>query len=235
MSSTNRGGDRHASDYYITPRNEIERFLSAFLVDYEIDRPDRLTWFDPCAGGGVQITHSKRSGTMTTVNNPMAYPSVIEREFGAEVVTQDIRRDSAADHIGSYIDMPETSPPVLRSQTPVIDPDIIITNPPFSHATQIVEQALKDVDGQGFVIMLLRLNFMGAQSREPFFRDNMPESIYVHSRRMSFTPDNKTDSVEYAHFIWRPHLNPKSAALHHLSPLTQPLVSERILLPGMTS
>ncbi len=78
MSSTNRGGVRHASDYYVTPGVEIERFLSTFLSVYEIE-PSEITWFDPCAGGGLQITHSKRSGEMITHNNPMAYPQVIRR------------------------------------------------------------------------------------------------------------------------------------------------------------
>ena len=215
MSSTNRGGKRHASDYYITPRVEIERFLSAFLDDYEIDNPEKLTWFDPCAGGDL------------SENNPMAYPSVIIDEFDAEVFTMDIREDSAAEIIGSYIKLTDkftgkgvqTEHKQTRTKCPVIDPDIIITNPPFSHAVPIIKQALKDVDGNGFVIMLLRLNFFGSQDREEFFRDNMPESIYVHSRRMSFTPDNKTDSVEYAHFVWRPNSNPKCSNLFHLSPL----------------
>ena len=231
MSSTNRGGDRHASDYYITPEIEIKRFLSAFLEDYEIDRPDKLTWFDPCAGGGVQITHSKRSGTMTTKGNSMAYPNVIRKELGAEDIhTMDIREDSIAEHKGSYITLRDEFKKSTGEQIqwaherlpcPVENPDIIITNPPFSHATEIIKQALKDVDENGFVIMLLRLNFFGSQEREKFFKENMPESIYVHSRRMSFTPDNKTDSVEYAHFIWRPSLNPKSSALFHLSPISR--------------
>lgn len=52
MSSTNRGYDRHASDYYVTPHKPIKEFLSAFLLEENIDRPDRLAWLDPCAGGG---------------------------------------------------------------------------------------------------------------------------------------------------------------------------------------
>lgn len=237
MSSTNRGGKRHASDYYITPKKEIIRFMTAFLCDYEIDNPQDLTWFDPCAGGGRQVLETKRSGTIITENNEMAYPSVISKDFGAEdVYTMDLRPDSASDLIGSYIELydkfngkgVQTEWQHDRTECPVVDPHVIITNPPFSHAPQIIEQALKDVDGNGFVIMLLRLNFFGSQDREKFFSENMPESIYVHSRRMSFTPDKKTDSVEYAHFVWRPHLNPKSAQLFHLSPITNPLSGEAV-------
>lgn len=31
----------------------------------------------------------------------------------------------------------------------------------------------------------------------------MPHEIYVHSKRMSFTKNGGTDSVEYAHFVWK--------------------------------
>lgn len=31
MSSTNRGYDRHKSDYYVTPVDKIEEFLEAFV------------------------------------------------------------------------------------------------------------------------------------------------------------------------------------------------------------
>lgn len=47
MSSTNRGGIREVSDYYITPKNEIKNFLSVFMYDIEKlddfvgNRPDR--------------------------------------------------------------------------------------------------------------------------------------------------------------------------------------------------
>jgi hypothetical protein len=51
MSSTNRGYDRHTSDYYVTPQKPIKEFLSAFLQEEDVSRPDRLMWLDPCAGG----------------------------------------------------------------------------------------------------------------------------------------------------------------------------------------
>lgn len=33
--------------------------------------------------------------------------------------------------------------------------------------------------------------------------DNMPKYCYVHHKRMGFTDDGKTDSIEYAHFVWQ--------------------------------
>lgn len=51
--------------------------------------------------------------------------------------------------------------------------------------------------------MLLRLNFFGSKKRNKWLLDNMPDQCYIHAKRMSFTGDGKTDSIEYAHFIWQ--------------------------------
>lgn len=58
-------------------------------------------------------------------------------------------------------------------------------------------------EGGGYVVMLLRLNFFGSKARKKFLQDTMPISAYVHNRRMSFTSDGKTDSIEYMHAIWK--------------------------------
>lgn len=52
MSSTNRGGARNDKDYYITPPNEIKKFLDNFMY---IDRNSKI--LDPCAGGGYSSSY----------------------------------------------------------------------------------------------------------------------------------------------------------------------------------
>ena len=194
MSSTQRGYNRHKSDYYITPKKDIKEFLGAWLHDLEkenhwlADRPDKAIWFDPCAGGDAK--------------HGMSYPDVLRKEFQPIVLTNDIREDSPASIHEDFIlmDLPAK-------------PHVIITNPPFNIAEPIIVHALDCGQDDGFVVMLLRLNFMGSKSRQPFFEKYMPEYIYVHPRRMSFTADNKTDSIEYAHFVWRKGHNPRHAKL----------------------
>jgi len=86
--------------------------------------------------------------------------------------------------------------------------------------------------------MLLRLNFFGSDERSALFRVapphgfGMPVACYVHSKRMGFVPDDVkqrlqaeakaqgvkakgigTDSIEYAHFVWRSGFNPKFTQL----------------------
>ncbi len=184
MSSTNRGYDRHKSDYYVTPQQPIRDFLSLFLVDEGIDRPDRMSWLDPCAGGDK--------------DNEMSYPSVLQKDVGIDTVdTIDIREDSLADTKENYLDF-----------IPDVKFNFIITNPPFHSALNIIKKALKDVKKGGYVIMLLRLNFWGSQGRRDFFLSTMPKYCYIHSKRISFTTKGGTDSIEYAHFIWQEGTNP---------------------------
>lgn len=183
MSSTNRGYERHKTDYYVTPQKPIRDFLSLFLINEEITNPEKLSWLDPCAGGDEK--------------NDMSYPAVIKELVSeyARISTIDIREDSKA----------KTKEDYLKSD--ILPFNVIITNPPFFIAREIIEKAFEDVSPDGYVIMLLRLNFWGSKSRRDFFKKHMPKYCYIHSRRMSFTDDSKTDSIEYAHFVWQKGYN----------------------------
>ena len=102
----------------------------------------------------------------------MSYPTAIKNIYGnCEIHTYDLREDSFAENKCDY----------LKEKLPY-KPNIIITNPPFAIATDIIEKALQDVNDDGYVIMLLRLNFFGSQSREWFFEKYMPEwLLYIIS------------------------------------------------------
>lgn len=182
MSSTNRSkaSSRHIADYYVTPVSDIQAFLSAFLQD----EPDALSGLilDPCAGGDP--------------GHPMSYPLAIHSVCpDTDICTVDIREDSLAEVCADYL-------------TLELDykPNVIITNPPFNQALEIIQKSLSDVADGGFVIMLLRLNFFGSEKRFPFWQEpgHMPKYAYVHHRRMSFIPgSSNTDSIEYAHIVWQ--------------------------------
>ena len=184
MSSTNRGGKREVSDYYVTPRSEIVRFLNAW---------DRVSFIkqarilDPCAGGDTV--------------HVMSYPAVLHSLYGVKCDTIDIRLDSRADKKADYLKTRITTDPMAFG--PAIGYDLIITNPPFALAQEICTKALDDVRPGGYVVMLLRLNFLGSLRRRSFWNTFRPQAIYVHSKRLSFTPDGKTDSIEYMHVVWQ--------------------------------
>lgn len=192
MSSTNRTNakERHVSDYYVTPQRDILHFFENWIKDEcEDDTEDNISmcrdldnvvWLDPCAGGDV--------------NHEMSYPAVIENQLGGRyVTTMDIREDSLAEHKGVDFLMYNGKE----------EYDIVITNPPFNQAQQIIEKAHRMTQENGFVIMLLRLNFLGSKQRKLFWEKYPPYRIYVHHKRMSFKDEGGTDSIEYAHFVWK--------------------------------
>lgn len=195
MSSTNRSNARdiHIADYYITPQKPIKQFLKTFCEDEGIDlsTQEHLV-LDPCAWWDS--------------NNDMSYPAVLF-EFWADynkIITNDIREDSWArfkwDFLSSYLS--DNFPQEIVDQNWMWF-DIVITNPPFNIAQDIIEESLKRCKPWWYVIMLLRLNYFWWKVRQEFWKNNMPYRCYIHNRRMSFTPDWKTDSVEYMHCVWK--------------------------------
>ena len=124
MSSTNRGTQRNADDYYVTPHWLIEDFLAAFSENcrFNFDEQTYPRVLDPSAGGCEQY--------------PMSYPAVLEKHGFNIVDSWDIREDSRALIRGC--DFLKTNP------TPNYH-DLIITNPPFNKAQEFTEHALKIV------------------------------------------------------------------------------------------
>jgi len=199
MSSTNRSDarDTHISDYYVTPQLCIQDFFSAWLKDMKDvedflsvgHQIDQMVFLDPCAGGDEQ--------------HPMSYTDFIKRELGAKNVHSiDIRESSLADIKTNFLLWEATN-----------EYDVVITNPPFNLAQEIITKSLEVVQDSGYVIMLLRLNFFGSKARKAFWDKQMPIRAYVHHRRMSFTDDGKTDSIEYMHCVWQKGNFPKETLL----------------------
>lgn len=224
MSSTNRSNARedHIADYYFTPLKDVEMFLDSVIETNNCisEKLKNGIIVDCCAGGNEEL---KEGGGVLECYHPMTYPTVIKNMFGADVETYDIRKDSLAKIKCNYL-----------NENLCYKPDIIITNPPFNLATEIIEKSIDDIKDDGYVIMLLRLNFFGSKKREEFFKKYMPESVYVHHIRIGFTDkkdangfvcfDNdgnpkrgSTDSIEYAHFIWnKNNLHPKYTKLYYV-------------------
>ena len=128
----------------------------------------KLHWWhkylDPCAGGDE--------------NNDMSYPSVIKElgVFDQFITTIDIRENSRSKIKCDFL--------TYQSSEKY---NVIITNPPFNIAEEIIKKAFEFVDDNGYVIMLLRLNFFGSKKRKEFWKNNMPILTFVHRERISFT------------------------------------------------
>ncbi len=191
MSSTNRSDarDSHIADYYVTPKKPVTDFLKEFQKDENIDLSSQKHFIiDPCAWWDEK--------------HDMTYPHCLLYEWAdnKKIITNDIRLDSQAKYHSDFL-----------QATGENKYNIVITNPPFAIAQQIIEKALQVCKEGWYVIMLLRLNYIGSQARQPFWTTNKPYAIYAHNKRMSFTDDNKTDSIEYAHFVWKKWTQPEFA------------------------
>lgn len=202
MSSTNRGYDRHKSDYYVTPQKDVELFIQKFqkVLNKDTNSMSELKWLDPCCGGDD--------------NNDASYIEVIKNYYEPKhLLGVDIREDSKADIVGNFLEM---------SKEDVGERDIIISNPPFNLATEFIKKGLELVNDGGYVVMLLRLNFFGSKKRKKLWEQNMAEYCFVHHKRINFIPESMKqkfraegkkvptgDSIEYAHFVWRKGKNPE--------------------------
>lgn len=204
MSSTNRSNARkeHTADYYVTPIKEIETFLKEFDKVCDFNWNDCLI-LDISAGGNEEVKDEQ--GNVIKSYHPMSYPEAINNVFGkCNIKTFDIREDSLANIKADYLKLKDIK---------TLESDIIITNPPFSLSMEFIKKALDDVNYGGYVIMLLRLNFLETKARKKFFEEYMPQYIFVHHKRMSFTDNNKTDSCAYCHMVWQKGNYPEFAKI----------------------
>lgn len=190
MSSTHRSNSRdlHLADYYVTPIDQIVKFLKEFENHEDIFKKPNIKILDCCAGGDLK--------------HLMSYPEALKQIGIYNINTIDIREDSLADTKTDY----------LTYECENIY-DVIITNPPFNIAENIIRKALNDVKDNGWCIFLLRLNYFGSDKRQVFWNDIFPKYTFVDFRRMSFTDDKKTDSIEYAHFCFQKGYKPEFCRL----------------------
>jgi hypothetical protein len=78
-------------------------------------------------------------------------------------------------------------------------PDWVITNPPWSQASEITSRAI--VTARCGVAMLLRLSFLEPTRNREWISRTPPDRVIVLPR-ISYTTDGKTDTVTSAWMIW---------------------------------
>lgn len=126
---------------------------------------------------------------MMTSLEPCAGTGQISRLLGPHCLTADI--DPA---MGAMMTADMTS----IDHWPKVD--WVITNPPFEHARQFVENAL--ISARSGVAMLLRLSFLEpTRDRRTLLTTQPPNRLYILPR-ISFTGDGKTDSITCAWMVW---------------------------------
>ena len=74
----------------------------------------------------------------------------------------------------------------------------VLTNPPFKLAEDFVRKGIEEAET---AVFLLRLGFMGSESRFPLWSEHPPDGICVLPNRPSFK-HGTTDSAYYAWYVW---------------------------------
>ena len=147
----------------------------------------RGLWYEPCAGEGAIVQAVGRH-----------HPTVEWWLNELRPETEDVLRrldPMARITIGDYLDSGLELPP--RDQVKVV-----ITNPPYRVAWELLHKTLKEFPN-AHVVLLLRVNFIASQTRHGFMNRYMPD-VYVLPNRPGFKGWGKTDSPEYGWFYWRP-------------------------------
>ena len=157
MSATGRGAVRHEHDDYSTPPRDVRAILKHLTVTGE-------RCLEPCAGSGVIVRElAALAANVKAVDICEHHRIELDNSGASEVV------------IGDYLSMD-----ALKFY------DLVITNPPFALALDVVQKALSDVHPGGTVAMLLRLNWLASQDRIAFHKAH-PSDVYVLPVRPSFT------------------------------------------------
>lgn len=89
-------------------------------------------------------------------------------------------------------------------------PTLIVGNPPYRWAEAFIRLSLAMLEPGGYLLQLLRLNFLEGQSRaEGLWATHGPIAVDTLARRPSYTGDMKTDATAYALFLWQKENYPR--------------------------
>jgi hypothetical protein len=186
MSSTKRGSKRSPADNYPTPAWVVHRLLE------EVALPNGR-WLEPGVGNGdiVRAVHQKMEGAQFTGfdirHTKFMKAAELQPELGDYFVGNLLKPE------GRLLDIASGEKFAVA-----------IGNPPFRLAAEFIDFSLHYAHT---VAMLLRLNYLGSDTRAAFMHRLCPD-VFVLPNRPSFRPSKRglltTDSIEYAWFVWGP-------------------------------
>ena len=86
--------------------------------------------------------------------------------------------------------------------------DCILTNPPYKYELEFVKKAIECTNSNGFVIFLLKLQFLESKSRYPFLREHPPKYVYVFCNRQACAKNGDFKNTQhgamcFAWYIWQ--------------------------------
>ena len=219
MSSTNRGEasgtghKRHPDDAYVTEGRYVRALLRELhaMVGGEEGAPHAFSDYSVCdagAGAGAILRELKAAKIGGEEVSGKRYG--IEKRDDLMAKCLEIGPCALSDYL-EYVEAATGEAPALL---PFRRPNMVVMNPPYARALEFVAASqkfvrttkVKDKDERRYatVCALLRLNWMGSKKRIAWHKEH-PSLAMVLGHRPSFTADGKTDSSEYAWFVWSDH------------------------------
>lgn len=171
---------RQRGDFYATPAETIRAILPA------LDLAEDAFILDAGSGDGAIAAELSKAFPRAEVLGIERDPELVEKARNRGLYNAEFLR-------GNF----------YRYSSAMASPDAIVMNPPYSHALEFVERALAIVKRGGTVAALLRVGFLGSETRREFNRRH-PSDVYVLTRRPSFTGKG-SDATDYAWFVWGPN------------------------------
>lgn len=178
--------DRRTYDAYPTPPATIQAALDRIPL-----APDRYI-LEPCAGAGriLQACAAKwPRRALRAVEIDPQYASALQAITPTAHITD--FRTWAEDYRRMFPDRQRCGP------------GLIISNPPFGIAQEILEVCFLVARPTTPIVMLLRLSFLESVTRKPFWDAHPLTALYPLAKRPSFTEDRRTLGQGFGWFVWQ--------------------------------
>jgi len=178
-ASSHSNYERSENDYYATSPDTIQPLLDQLKKD-GIELPKQI-WEN--ASGENHLANKLE-------------------EYGYDVFCSDIIRRTEKTRQVDFLDLDEDELGINMGDI------AIITNPPYKYAKEWVEQSMKTLINNQFLIMFLKLTFLEGQARKEMFKKYPPKYVYVFSARQSVARNGepemfkKSSAACYAWFVW---------------------------------
>ena len=187
--------DRQEDDFYATDPRAIEALINAPVEKYSQITQISLSY---CKGERGYFIWECAAGNGNLSN--------WLKQNGYNVVASDLKYRGCTD--GSIIDGLDflTTYPYNKFKGVAAHPLIILTNPPYSLATEFIEHALEILPDGGLYIALMNITYLAGQKRyQRVYSKGSLREIYVFSKRIECwkngeQPKDKCGSI--ANYAW---------------------------------
>lgn len=196
--------ERHALDSYPTPPWVVAPLLRRLHLPGG-------PWLEPGAGSGslIRAVNALRDDVgWTAVEIQERHREELSALASRVVICDFLRRGIDGDPVPALAGIDVRQRPGCRFA-------VAFGNPPYSRAADFVHAAKI---WARYVVMLLRLNFLASEERQPWLSTDAPD-VYVLPNRPKFRIGSGTDSTEYAWMVWD-SLRPQPRGLVQVLDLT---------------